>query len=59
MVRFGILEKHSFPEIPPRVEYHFTTFGKRIVGILDAIEELKQQVTYQSLKPDKKHPHQT
>lgn len=41
LVRFGILERHAYPEVPPRVEYKLTSFGARIVGILNAIEELE------------------
>lgn len=41
MLRFGILDKHVYPEIPPRVEYVFTPFGERFLEILDGIERLK------------------
>lgn len=44
MVGFGILEKVSYPEIPPRVEYKFTDFGCRFITILDAIAELQHQI---------------
>ncbi len=40
LVRFGILAKESFPEVPPRVEYSLTVFGERFAGILDAIRAL-------------------
>ena len=40
LVRFGILHKHSYAEVPPRVEYALTEFGIRFTGILDAISEL-------------------
>jgi DNA-binding HxlR family transcriptional regulator len=43
MVRFGILQRVAFPEIPPRVEYHLTELGRSFVKILDAIEELQQR----------------
>ena len=42
LVSYGVLEKRSFPEVPPRVEYHFTSFGRKFVEtfeILDALEE--------------------
>lgn len=42
LVRFGILEKTSFPEVPPRVEYSLTLFGERLMGILDQVTQLQQ-----------------
>ncbi|MBX3402647.1 MAG: winged helix-turn-helix transcriptional regulator [Phycisphaeraceae bacterium] len=41
MLRFGILDKRVYPQIPPRVEYVFTPFGERFLEILDGIERLK------------------
>ncbi len=39
--RFGILAREVFAEVPPRVEYRFTPFGERFVGVLEAIERLE------------------
>lgn len=47
LVRFGILQKHAYAEVPPRVEYELTDFGKRFVKILDQIKELQQEVESQ------------
>lgn len=44
LVRFGLFEKESFPEIPPRVEYRLTEFGQKFIAILDQIEELESGV---------------
>lgn len=41
-VRFGIFERRSYPEIPPRVEYALTPFGERFASILDAVEALER-----------------
>ena len=44
LVRFGILEKQAYAELPPRVEYRFTPFGDKFVRLLDGIEALQREV---------------
>lgn len=44
LVRYGILEKHAYPEVPPRVEYRLSGFGLRFTEILDAIERLQREL---------------
>jgi DNA-binding HxlR family transcriptional regulator len=44
LVRFGILEKQAYPELPPRVEYRFTPFGDRFLGVLDGIDALQREI---------------
>ena len=44
LVRFGVLAKTSYPQIPPRVEYDLTTFGNRIAQILDEVHKLKREM---------------
>ena len=44
LVRFGILEKQVYPELPPRVEYRFTPFGDKFLGVLDRIDALQRQI---------------
>jgi DNA-binding HxlR family transcriptional regulator len=44
LVRFGILAKASYPEIPPRVEYTLTPFGEKFAKILDELEKLQNEL---------------
>ncbi|MEW6354680.1 MAG: helix-turn-helix domain-containing protein [Pseudomonadota bacterium] len=48
LVNYGILQRHEFPEIPPRVEYTLSPFGMQFVTILDAIERLEHEVNQNS-----------
>ncbi|WP_152088052.1 winged helix-turn-helix transcriptional regulator [Pseudoalteromonas sp. A25] len=43
-VEFGVLKKQSFAEIPPRVEYEVTELGEQFLSILNALEQLQQQI---------------
>ncbi len=43
LVRFGILARTAFPEVPPRVEYHLTPFGGRFARLLDLVDELQHE----------------
>jgi DNA-binding HxlR family transcriptional regulator len=40
LLRFGIIERHVFAEVPPRVEYTLTGFGRRFDGVLKEIAAL-------------------
>jgi DNA-binding HxlR family transcriptional regulator len=40
----GLFERRQFPEIPPRVEYRLTPFGKKFVRVLKAIEKLQAEM---------------
>ena len=44
LVRYGILDKRSYAELPPRVEYRFTPFGEKFCGLLDGIEALQREL---------------
>lgn len=41
---FGILERITYAEIPPRVEYVVTPFGKKFLRILDALKKLQKEI---------------
>jgi DNA-binding HxlR family transcriptional regulator len=42
--RAGLFERVQFPEIPPRVEYRLTAFGKKFVRLLDEVEKLQAEL---------------
>ena len=44
LVRYGILDKRSYAELPPRVEYRFTPFGEKFCSLLDGIEALQREL---------------
>ncbi len=39
--RAGIFERVVFPEVPPRVEYRLTPFGKKFTNLLKEVEKLQ------------------
>jgi DNA-binding HxlR family transcriptional regulator len=43
--RAGIFERVQFPEIPPRVEYHLTPFGKKFSKLLKEVEKLQAELS--------------
>lgn len=43
-IEFGILERISYNEVPPRVEYEVTPFGKKFMRILDELEKLQTEI---------------
>ena len=46
LTRLQIVQRHSYPEVPPRVEYRLTEFGERFVEIFDQIEELQREFAH-------------
>ncbi|MFO1402414.1 MAG: helix-turn-helix domain-containing protein [Steroidobacteraceae bacterium] len=44
LVRFGILSRRVFAEVPPRVEYALTPFGRRFARLLEDIEALERSL---------------
>lgn len=43
-IQFGILERQTFNEIPPRVEYQVTVFGDKFLRIIDALDALQDEI---------------
>lgn len=44
LANYKIIQRHAYPEIPPRVEYRLTDFGLCFVPILDSIETLQHNL---------------
>ncbi|MFY9268801.1 MAG: helix-turn-helix domain-containing protein [Candidatus Manganitrophaceae bacterium] len=43
-INFGIIKRIAYPEVPPRVEYKMTPFGKKFLRILDDLEKLQDEI---------------
>ena len=43
LVRYGVLERIAYAEIPPRVEYRMTAFGDRLGEVLERIAALEAE----------------
>lgn len=41
LMRFGIVERSVFPEIPPRVEYRLTEYGRKFSALLEGVDTLQ------------------
>jgi DNA-binding HxlR family transcriptional regulator len=52
LVGFGLLERLTFAEVPPRVEYRLTARGERFVLIIDAVEELQRDLVAHGGAPE-------
>lgn len=46
--RAGIFERLQFPEIPPRVEYRLTAFGRKFLRLLHEVERLQAELNGES-----------
>lgn len=48
----GIVKRHAYAEIPPRVEYALTTKGQALSHIIEAMKEFGEQyLPYEELEP--------
>jgi DNA-binding HxlR family transcriptional regulator len=43
-VRYGVLARHAYAELPPRVEYSLTPFGERFAGLVDGVTALQREL---------------
>jgi DNA-binding HxlR family transcriptional regulator len=43
-LRAGLFERVQYPEIPPRVEYHLTAFGRKFIRLLREVEKLQAEL---------------
>ena len=50
LVRYGILDKATFAEVPPRVEYRMTAFGNKFIALLDEVDLLQRTLNDRRIK---------
>jgi DNA-binding HxlR family transcriptional regulator len=43
LLHFGIIDRQPYAEVPPRVEYRLTPFGKRFNSVIAHIAELEEE----------------
>ncbi len=46
--KYDIVEKIEYPEVPPRVEYQYTEFGRKFLQIISAIRTLEEEFEFKN-----------
>lgn len=44
LLRFGLIEREMFAEVPPRVEYRLTARGRKFEKLLGQVAELEREL---------------
>ncbi len=44
LTAYGLLTRHAFAEVPPRTEYALTRNGRKLVGIIDQLKLLEDEI---------------
>jgi len=44
LTAYGLLEKQTFPEVPPRTEYSLTSSGEKLIEIIQQIQCLDAEL---------------
>jgi DNA-binding HxlR family transcriptional regulator len=44
LLRFGIIDRQVYAEVPPHVEYRLTSFGRRFSRVLAEIRALEESI---------------
>ena len=50
LTAYGLMDKESFPEVPPRTEYSLTKSGQRLIKIIQQIQDLDVEISEKSEK---------
>lgn len=45
LIKYNVIEKQEFEEVPPRVEYVFTSFGLKFLKIIQEIQKLEEELS--------------
>ena len=45
LTAYGLMRKETFPEVPPRTEYSLTKSGKKLIEIIQQIQDLDVELS--------------